>query len=118
MRFWQKLILRLLYLTPIGYLLSLLFLMKGERTPGIYVVLERYSPVSAKVKKNPTFFERINWFINGFFLLTEAWLAFKYAPESGLEEWVGSFAFVAFIFGAVSLVSAIFPRISWNRDIF
>jgi len=73
MKLWQKIVLRLLYLTPFGYLLSTLSLLQGEKIKGITIDLKRYSPIRAYVKQKPTFNERLNWFINGIFLLVEGW---------------------------------------------
>jgi hypothetical protein len=115
MKFWQKIILRLLYLTPFGYLLSILSLLQGEKTKGIDIDLKRYSPIRTQIKQKPTFNERLNWFINGIFLLTQGWFVLlkQIAGDIG-----GAFALVAFIFGAVSLVAAIFPSFPWNKKLF
>lgn len=115
MKLWQKIILRLLYLTPFGYMLSALSLIQGERTWGIYISLERYSPIRAYIKQKPTSGERINWFINGLFLLAEGWVV---AINEIAGDIGGVFAWLAFIFGSVSLVSAIFPRFPWNKKLF
>ena len=114
MKLWQKVIVRLLYLTPVGYLLSTLLLLQGEKTKGIYIDLKRYSPISVSVKQYPTFNERLNWFINSIFLLVEGWtvLVKQIAGDIG-----GAFALTACIFGLVSLVSAIFPNIPWNKKV-
>ena len=112
MKLWRKIVLRLLYLTPFGYLLSTLSLLQGEKTKGIYIDLKRYSPIRAQVKQKPTFNERLNWFINGVFLLGQGLLVLikQIAGDIG-----GAYALVAFIFGVVSLVSAIFPSFPWNK---
>lgn len=115
MKLWQRIILRLLYLTPFGYLLSTLSLLQGERIKGINIDLKRYSPIRAQVKQKPTFNERLNWLINGVFLLAQGWFVFikQIAGDIG-----GAFALVAFIFGVVSLVSAFFPSLPWNKKFF
>jgi len=114
MKLWQKIVLRLLYLTPFGYFLSTISLLQGEKIKGIQIDLERYSPINAHVTKNPMFNERLNWFINGIFLLAEGWfvLVKQIAGDIG-----GGFALVAIIFGTVSLISAIYPGIQWNRKV-
>lgn len=112
MKLWQRIILRLLYLTPFGYLLSTLSLLQGEKTKGIYINLKQYSPIRAHVKQKPTFNERLNWFINGVFLLAQGWFVLIKQIAGDIGE---AFALVAFIFGVVSLVAAIFPSFPWNK---
>lgn len=114
MKLWQKIVLRLLYLTPFGYFLSTLSLLQGKKIKGIQIDLERYSPINAHAAKNPTFDERLNWFVNGIFLLVEGWfvLVKQIAGDIG-----GGFVLVAFIFGVVSLISALYPSILWNRKV-
>lgn len=115
MKLWQKIILRLLYLTPFGYFLSTIFLLQGERTQGIYIDLRAYSPIRATIEKKPSFGERVNWFINGIFLLTEGWYVIgnQIAGSTG-----GAFTFIAYLYGLASLASAFFPSLSWNKKIF
>lgn len=115
MKSWQKIVLRLLYLTPFGYLLSTIYLLSGEESKGIYLELERNLPVRAIIKKKPTLSERIDWLVNAVFLLVQGYFVLYYeiAGEIG-----GGFAIVAIIFGLVSLISAIAPGISWNKKIF
>lgn len=112
MKLWQRVLLRLLYLTPAGYLISTASLLQGEKITGISLVLERYSPVRVKTKRQPSFNERVDWFVNGVFLIIEGWFVLfnNIAGDIG-----GVFALVAFIFGLVSLISALFPRLPWNR---
>lgn len=114
MKFWQQVVLRLLYLTPFGYLLGTLSLFQGERTKGIGIDLKRYYPIKAHIKQMPTLNERLNWFVNGAFLLAEGWfvLAKQIAGDIG-----GVFALVAFIFGSVSLISAIYPSFPWDKKL-
>lgn len=114
MKLWQKIVLRLLYLTPLGYFLSTLSLLQGEKFKGIQIDLKRYSPINVQVVKNPTTKERCNWFINGIFLLIEGWFVLikEIAGDIG-----GGFVLVAFIFGFISLISAIFPRFPWNKKV-
>ena len=69
--------------------------------------------------QNPSKKERLDWFINGIFLLAEGWFANVVATKSDMKDHpAGGFAFIAFIYGLVSLVSAIYPRISWNKRLF
>lgn len=114
MKLWQKIIVRLFYLTPIGYFLSTLDLLSGERIKGINIDLESYSPIRAKAKNNPTATERFNWLVNGIFLLGEGVFVIYNNIAGDLG---GGFALVAIIFGTVSLITAIFPRVSWNKRI-
>lgn len=112
---FSKIGLRILYLTPIGYLLSLFSLLTGEKTKGIYVVLENQLPIWANIKQNPTSKERISWFVNGIVLLAEGFLVLIYQIAS---DFGGVFAIVAIIFGLTSMVAALFPRVSFNKKIF
>lgn len=115
MKLWQKIAIRLLYLTPIGYLFSVVFLFQGKRTPGINILFKRYSPIGANIKKSPTSKERIVWFINAIFLLAEAWFVFVNEIGGAIG---GTFGLLALVFGVVSLVSAVFPCFPWNKKIF
>lgn len=114
-KFWQTILLRLLYLTPFGYFLSTISLLLGERTPGIHIALESYSPIRATVKKKPSLNERVNWFINGVFLLAEGWFILVKEITGNIG---GTFALFAFIFGLTSIIAAFFPSISLNKRIF
>ena len=112
MELWQGAVLRLLYLTPLGYILSTLSLLQGKSTKGVRVDLSSYSPVRAHIKQKPTEKERLDWFINGVFLLAQGWIIItkQIAGDIG-----GAYALVAFIFGLVCIVSAIIPSIPWNK---
>ena len=119
MKWWQNIILKLLYFTPIGYILSYLFLIRGNKTPGISVILDSHSPIKATIKTNPSFNERFNWFVNGLILSAQAIIITREtASNIGGNNVSGSYAFAAFIFGLVSFISAIFPNINWNKHIF
>lgn len=101
-------------LTPFGYLLSTLSLLQGGKIKGIQVNLGSYSPISVQITKAPTLSDRLNWFVNGILLLVEGWfvLVKQIAGDVG-----GVFALLAFVFGVVCLISAIYPGFPWNRRV-
>lgn len=120
MKFFQRIFLRLLYLTPVGYFLSLLSLVKGESTPGVYVVLEKYSPIEALVKENPTAKERMDWLINGMVLLLGFWfvsISGIPAERNIIGDFAATYAWMSLVFGVVSTVSAFFPKFPWNKQL-
>lgn len=114
MKFWQRVIIRLLYLTPIGYLLSIVSFLQGETIKGIAVDLKRYSPIRVNVKQYPKHAERFAWLVNSIFLFAEGWIVLTNQIAGTVG---GAFALMAFLFGGVSVVSAIFPRFPWNKEI-
>lgn len=116
-KLWQKILLRLLYLTPIGYILSFVSLTEGEKVSGISVTLERYSPIKATVKTSPTLNDRLNWFINSLILLIQGWFIII-RDRNTVSDFGGGYAMASIIFGLVCLISALFPHIQWNREIF
>lgn len=102
----------LLYLTPIGYLLSLFRLYSGERTPGVYVYLPENMPPAVIVKENPLFNDRAQWFFNGLFLVFQVFVII----HNNLSGTVGqAYSWMAFVFGVVNVVSAIFPTFNWKE---
>ena len=109
-------LLRLLYLTPIGFIIDVILLEVKIKEGGILVNLSSRSPISASVKENPTGIERINWLIDGLFLLLESFFAIKYDIK---YEWdfAGVFAFLATIIALVYIVAAIFPRARFNKKL-
>lgn len=115
MKLWQKIVVGLLYLTPVGFMLTSTSLLEGKNTSGIHVSLGVSSPARATVKPNPTIKDRVIWFGSGVILLVEA--CFIAVNEIG-EDFGGAYAMIAFIFGVVSLISSLFPRFPWNRRLF
>lgn len=112
--FLRKIIVSFLYLTPVGYLLSLFNLISGEATPGVYVYLPSDELVRVFIKKNPTVNDRANWFLNGGFLIIQA-AALIHRNLGG--KWGGTYAWMAVVFGVVNSVSAIFPTFNWNGKV-
>ena len=112
MRIINAILLRLLYLTPIGYLISLFNLQLGNYTPGVFVRLSREYPIKAIIKSNPTYNDKRTWISNGLFLLIQAVVVVVNKAGGGLGL---TYAWIASIFGLVSLVSAINPKFQWNR---
>ena len=76
--------------------------------------LSTHAPVSVVVKNNPTTQERFHWFINGIVLLAQA---FFIVSNNFGEELGGTYAFVAIIFALGSIISAVHPKLDWNRRI-
>lgn len=112
---FEDIFITLLYLTPIGYLLSLLELYSGERTPGVYVCLPRDKPIRVFVKENPLVADRTHWLVNGSSLIAQASIII-YKDLGG--SWGHTYAWIALVFGAVNMVSAIFPTFNWNGRLF
>lgn len=111
----QRILIRLLYLTPLGYLLNSLYLLSGNQTKGLKVYLNRYSPITAKVKDKPSFSERVNWLANSIVLFTQGWFVIQHGLGGSLG---GAYAITAYIFGGVSIISAVFPKVRWNKSFF
>ena len=111
----KEIFITLLYLTPIGYLLSLFKLYSGERTPGVYVYLPRDEPIKVFVKENPLITDRIHWLFNGGFLIVQASIIIH---NNLGGDWGHTYAWIALIFGVVNTVSAIFPTFNWNGKLF
>ncbi len=114
---FNKILLTLLYLTPIGYVLSILDLYSGEKTPGVYVYLsgdQPNKPMQVFVKKNPLVLERVHWFINGISLILQAFTV-VYKNIGG--NWGLYYVWVASIFGFVNLISSFLPTFNWNGGI-
>lgn len=121
-----EIIKRLLYLTPIGYLISYLYLKLGKRTPGIFIDLDTLATL---IKKDFTGRERIGWFVNGMVLLAESWIAFSIFLDKNIifyfgenfAAWISAsillFGFAAAVYGFVSIVSGFFPTFSWNKPV-
>ena len=111
------LFIKFLYFTPIGYILDLISLDEGKRTPGIYLKIPRNEPMMAYIKPNPTGRERVEWFINGLLLLLQSVYILNQRPiryHNLVDELAFSYALMAFIFGFVSLVVAVFPNFPLN----
>jgi MFS family permease len=111
---FQKVILTLLYLTPIGYFLRMIDLQTGYESSGIYVRLPYRAPLHAFVKQNPLFTERVQWIFNGVFLLLQAF--FVVWKQLG-DEFGAAYAWLAAIFGVVSIISAFSPKFDWNKKL-
>ncbi len=105
-----NLIIRLLYLTPIGLYISLFYLALGKRLPGIFI-----KDGLVFVKENPTIGDRVSWFVNGIFILNEGWYflkIFNYDTDAVIQS--------LFLFGLtaiIAFVSCFYPRFHWNKPI-
>lgn len=108
----EIIIVQLLYLTPIGYALSLLSLQLGERTPGVYIDIPRDMPMTVHIKANPLLVDRTQWLFTGAFLLGQA----LYVLWQRLGGVFGmAYAWIALVFGLVSVVSFVSPTFPWNK---
>lgn len=119
--FW-KIVRRLLYFTPIGYVLSLFDLHLGKATPGVYVHLPQYTPPKVFVKKNYLPKDRFDWFFNGSVLLAQAGFAVSsnLMNPTSVEEiqiLLSMFIWTALLFGIVNIITALFPKVSWEKRI-
>lgn len=113
-KFLWKLFVRLIYLTPIGHILSLLTFLAVQKKEGVNVQLSRHSPIRANIKDNPTTTERINWFINGLVIFFESY--FLISKEWTDNNLVGAIVFVSVISALINVVAAIFPNAKFNKD--
>ena len=111
----SRFLLRLLYLTPLGYLISSINLLNNKVVKGINIDISKYSPIRVSTNPKPNIQLRLNWFINGLLLLIQGFyiLLNNIGGDMG-----GGYALLSFIFGGVSLISSVFPQIQWNRSIF
>ncbi len=111
----SQLIVRLLYLTPIGYLIGSVNLLSKKSIKGININLGKYSPIRANISTKPNTKTRFNWFLNSVVLLFQSYqiLSKNIGGEIG-----GGYAILAIIFGSVCFVSALFPKIQWNKSLF
>ena len=114
-----KIFIRLVYLTPIGIFINLFYLIPGKRLPGILIGYN----FSVFIKENPTIKDRIGWFINGVFILSEGWYFLKimnYYLGNTMAETVISMTHLVLLFGLTALiafVSCFYPRFNWNKQI-
>ncbi len=117
----KTLLLKLLFLTPLGYILSLFSLLNANETNefGVKIYFPKTSreSLSITVVQNPTFVNRMNWFGNGIILLTQSFIAVSNDLPSTIGK-VGTYYIVmCFIFGFVQLLIAIWPNIDWNKKL-
>lgn len=112
---FSQLIIRLLFLTPIGYLINSVNLLSNKNIQGINVDISKYSPIRADINTKPDIAMRVNWFLNSTVLIFQSYqiLSKNLGGEIG-----GGYAVLAAIFGGICFVSAIFPKIQWNKNLF
>lgn len=108
----KEIFITLLYLTPVGYLLSLFRLYTGERTPGVYVYLPQDLSPAVIVKGNPLFKDRVQWFFNGLCLVFQVFIIIQNNLGGTLGQ---AYSWLALVFGIVNVVSAIFPTFNWKE---
>jgi hypothetical protein len=90
-------------LTPIGIFINLFYLIQGERVQGILI-----KDGLVFIKESPTIGDRVNWFINGVFIVAEGMAFSRIFNYDGLWPLFLLTAFVAFI-------SCLFPRLNLNK---
>ena len=112
---FSQLIIRLLYLTPIGFLMSSVSLLSNKSIKGINVDLGKYSPIRASISSKPGINMRANWLLNSIVLFFQSFqiLSKNFGGEIG-----GGYAILALIFGGICFVSSIYPKIQWNKNLF
>lgn len=110
---------KILFATPIGYLLALLKIIDGDASPGVYIqAFEERTPFTVNVKINPNFNDRLTWIADGIILLVQAFFAYKaksnITNETVLEILMG-YMWISITFGFIVLVSGVFPNFPWNN---
>jgi hypothetical protein len=85
---------------------------------GVSYIVRRELPISVNVKQNYSLIDRLNWMVNGIFLLSEGIYVFdKYLQFFGKQYMTLPLAFVqiAVLTGIVNIVSGFFPTLQWNK---
>lgn len=119
MQLWQRILIKLLYLTPIGYILGMLSLLEGKSHRGLKIIPFPKDIPIVSVEGKPSFQDRVSWFTNGVILIFQGWFALQFLLKYGvLEEFISWYGALAFLFGFITLVSTLFPKFPWNKRIF
>lgn len=95
-------------------MLSTYFLLNGEKFKGLDIDLGYDTPIRADIRTKPSSMDRVNWGINAVFLLAQAAYILYYQLGDDLG---GGYAMVAIFYGFIGLISAIFPKIKWNKPL-
>lgn len=111
-----KQILRFIILsTPLYYLVRMKNIEAQIREMGLdYQFITRDKPMRVSIEGKPDVFRRIRWFVMGIGLLVEGFFLFG---KKRLDDFAGVFAFFSVITGPILVLSALFPKIKWNRAI-
>lgn len=119
MKWWQKIIIKALYFTPVGYVLGLLSLLDGGNIQGLKITPFRKDMPLVTIKENPTTKDRLTWFFSGAFLVAQGWFTIEFfLRQRILEQFTFWYAALAFLFGIIAIFSAIFPRFFWNKKLW
>lgn len=118
MKWWQRILIRVLYMTPIGYILGLFSFLDGGNLQGLKIVPFRKDVPIVTMKENPSLKDRLTWFINGVLLFIQGWFTVEFLLKNRiLEQFTSWYAVLAFLFGFIAIFSAIFPRFPWNKKL-
>jgi hypothetical protein len=108
----KNFIVKLLYLTPVGYVLSLFSLYSGQATPGVYVHLPRDAQMKVYIKRNPSQWDRLGWALTGLILISQSTII-------SIKQLGGDFgavySWIALLFGFVNFISALVPNLNWSK---
>lgn len=120
----KKIIVFLLYLTPIGYFLRCCEIVSGKGIKGLQIDLySRHKPVN-RTSSHITLEGRLEWLISGAFLLFQsifiAWnnyISNMNNIDSEFSKWAMIYALHAFVFGWIGIISAFSPKYDWKKPV-
>ena len=108
-----KQVLRTLLLIPIlGDLLRVFLMDIGWMVPGLSLNIFNDREINATVKQDATIQDRVRWFVEGIFFFVGLWGLWNISKSWELVLVASPFLIV---FGIFTIVSAIFPKIRWNK---
>ena len=109
----QKIIVLLLYLTPIGYILRFIKLDNSNGANGLHIDWDMGKQVNVFVKPDPTFNDRLIWLSSGILLVSQTLLILRFTSDK--NDLFGAYAILAMLFGSVNLMCGLFPKFPWNN---
>jgi hypothetical protein len=112
----------LLYLTPLGPILSVGSVMKDNENNyiGVTLVFPKNSsePLTVTRPTNPTTQMRLRWFVSGVSILVQTFFLIQLALNSSRNMGtIAAFAVLCGIIGLTQLVSALFPNLDLNKKL-
>ena len=108
-----KPVLRILLLIPLlGDLLRVFLMDMGRVVPGLSLNVFNDRKINATVKQDATTQDRVRWFVEGIFFFVGLWGLLS-IDKGGDLVLITSYLFM--VFGIFAIVSAIFPKIRWNK---
>jgi hypothetical protein len=122
----KTLFIKLLYLTPFGYMIDVINLLDKnnalKNNKGVSFSFDQDKNIGeVEIDQNPTTKIRWYWVFNGLVLLLQSVIAVRYGlylNSEDLAQWPMMYAFFAAMTGIVSLVSAVYPHMPWNKKLF